>query len=102
MSGRRNQKAETGGLLGAQGQLELDSEFKAGLDNTCDHLSTTWRCRGRSVSKASPSKSEDLSLDPQKPCTEQDVVCAPVCPSNDNMEGEDKQTHRVHRPTGLA
>lgn len=34
MSERRNQKAETGGLLGAKGQLELDSEFKSGLDNT--------------------------------------------------------------------
>lgn len=31
-----------------------------------------------------------------------DVEGAPICPSNDNMEGEDKQTHRVHRPTGLA
>lgn len=46
--------------------------------------------------------SEDLSLDPQKPCAEQDVVGAPILPSNDDMEGGDKQTHRVHRPTSLA
>lgn len=58
-------------------------------------------CRGRSVGKASPCMSEDLSLDPQKPCAEQDVVGAPIRPSNDDMEGGDK-SHRVHRPTGLA
>lgn len=45
---------------------------------------------------------EDPSLDPQKLCTEKDVVGAPVCPSNNNMEGGDKQTHRVHRRTILA
>lgn len=65
----RNKKAEAGGLLRVQGHLELNSEFKASMDNMMRPLIQMTNARevGQSVEHV-PCKPEDLSLHPQKAC----------------------------------